>query len=67
MSSSPVTTDSLTPRRSEAQFLPISDDKEKIDSAARATDIHMLAPLLVGMAVVVLFVILYAFLLGALG
>jgi hypothetical protein len=67
MSSSPVTTDALEARRSEGQFLPFSGDKEQFDSAAGPIDIHMLAPLLVGMAVVILFVILYAFLLGRLG
>jgi glycerol uptake facilitator-like aquaporin len=67
MSSSPVTTDALEPRRSEGQFLLFTGSKEQFDSAARAIDINMLAPLLAGMVAAVLFVVLYAFLLGRLG
>jgi hypothetical protein len=67
MSSSPVPTDALEPTRSEGQFLLFTGNKRQFDSIARAIDINMLAPLLVGMAAAVLFVILYAFLLGRLG
>ncbi|WP_433964732.1 hypothetical protein [Tunturiibacter gelidiferens] len=67
MTSSQVQTDALAPGRSKGQSLLFTGNEEQFDGAARAIDINMLAPLLVGMAVVILFVILYAFLLGRLG
>jgi len=67
MSSSPVQTDVLKHGRSESQFLLFTGKKTQLDSIANAVDLDMLAPLLVGMAAAIIFVILYAFLLGKLG
>ncbi|MBB5345819.1 hypothetical protein [Tunturibacter empetritectus] len=71
MSSSPVQTDVLKNGRSEGQFLLFTGKKTQLDSIANAVDtkvdVDMLAPLLVGMAAAIVFVILYAFLLGKLG
>ena len=67
MSSSPVQTNLLKSGKSESQFLLFTGKKTQLDSLAHAVDLEMLAPLLVGMAAAIIFVILYAFLLGKLG
>jgi len=67
MSSSPVQTDVLKPRRSEDQFFLFTGNRKQLDSITSAIDINMLAPLLVAVAATLLFIILYAFLLGKLG
>jgi hypothetical protein len=67
MSSTQITDDPLNPVNSEPQFLLFTGKKEELDSFVHAINIDMLAPLLVGMAAAVIFVILYAFLLGKLG
>jgi hypothetical protein len=67
MNSSPIQTDALEPGRSEEQFLLFTGNRKQLDSAASPIDINMLAPLLVGVVAALLFVVLYAFLLGKLG
>jgi hypothetical protein len=67
MSSSPIQTDALKPESSEEQFLLFTGNRKQIDSLTSAIDLNMLAPLLVGVVAALLFVVLYAFLLGKLG
>ncbi|NYF89676.1 hypothetical protein RBB79_08980 [Tunturiibacter empetritectus] len=67
MSSRPIQTDALEPGRSEEQFLLFTGNRKQIDNITSAIDINMLAPLLVGVAAALIFVILYAFLIGKLG
>jgi len=67
MSSTQATDAPLSPGNHEPQFLLFTGKKQELDSFVHAINIDMLAPLLVGMAAAVIFVIIYAFLLGKLG
>jgi flagellar biogenesis protein FliO len=67
MRSAAVTTDVSNPERSEEASLPFADGSNQPDKVVQKIDLGLLAPLLVGMAAVILFVLSYAYLLQKLG
>jgi hypothetical protein len=67
MRSASATTDVSNPERSQEASLPFADGSNQPDKAVRVIDFGLLAPLLVGMAAVILFVLSYAYLLQKLG
>ena len=62
-----ATTDVSNPERSEEASFPFADESNQPDKEVRAIDFGLLAPLLVGMVAVILFVLSYAYLLQKLG
>ena len=67
MRSASATTDVSNPERSKEASLPFADRSNQLDNVFQAIDLGLLAPLLVGMAAVILFVLSYAYLLQKLG
>jgi hypothetical protein len=68
MQAAPVTTDVSNPGRSErAPLLSTPNRNNQFDCLPRAIDLELLAPLLVGMAAVILFALAYTCLLEKLG
>ena len=62
-----ATTDVSNPERSEEASLPFADGSNQPDKVVQKIDLGLLAPLLVGMAAAILFVLSYAYLLQKLG
>jgi hypothetical protein len=67
MRSASATTDVSNPERSEEASPLFTDKGNQPDNAVPRIDLGLLAPLLVGMAAVILFVLSYAYLLQKLG
>jgi hypothetical protein len=68
MQAAPVTTDVSNPGRSErAPLLSTPDRNNQLDGRPEVIDLELLAPLLVGMAAVILFALAYTCLLENLG
>jgi flagellar biogenesis protein FliO len=67
MQSVSATTDVSYPERSEEASPLFADKSNQLDNVVHALDLGLLAPLLVGMAAVILFVLSYAYLLQRLG
>ena len=62
-----ATTDVSNPERSDEASPLFADKRNQLGSAVPPIDLGLLAPLLVGMAAVILFVLSYAYLLQKLG
>jgi hypothetical protein len=60
-------TDVSNPERSQEASLLFADRSNQLDNVVQAIDLGLLAPLLVGMAAIILFALLYAYLLQKLG
>ncbi|MBB5330986.1 hypothetical protein [Tunturiibacter gelidoferens] len=67
MRSASATTDVSNPERSEEASVLFADRRNRLDNVVQAIDLGLLAPLLVGMAAVIIFVLSYAYLLQKLG
>ncbi|WP_353062634.1 hypothetical protein RBB77_15210 [Tunturibacter psychrotolerans] len=67
MRSASATTDVSAPERSEEASPLFADKANQPDNVVPWIDLGLLAPLLVGMAAVILFVLSYAYLLQRLG
>jgi hypothetical protein len=67
MRSASATTDVSNPERSEEASPLLADRNNQLDNVVQAIDLGLLAPLLAGMAAVILFVLSYAYLLQKLG
>jgi hypothetical protein len=67
MRSASATTDVSNSERSEEASVLFADRRNRLDNVVQAIDLGLLAPLLVGMAAVIIFVLSYAYLLQKLG